>query len=136
MQSLSKDHQYPSQIWDNSKIGMEPQKTPNSQSNVEKENQNCRHHNPKPQGILQSCNHQDNVVLAQKQTHWLMEQKREPRNGPPWCAWVPQSVKCLTSPQVTMSQLVGSSPVLGSVLIAKSLETSSDSLCSSPTHTL
>ena len=107
----------------------------NSQSNLEKENQSRRHHNPRFHAILQSCNHQDNVVLAQKQTHWLMEQKREPRNGPTWGAWVAQSVKCLTLPQVTMSQLVGSSPVLGSVLIAKSLETSSDSLCSSPIHT-
>ena len=61
---------------------MEPEKTPNSQSNLEKENQIRRHHNPGLQAILQSCNHQDSMVLAQKQTHRLMEQNREPRNGP------------------------------------------------------
>ena len=32
--------------------------------------------------ILQSCDHQDSVVLAQKQTHRSMEQNRESRNGP------------------------------------------------------
>ena len=34
------------------------------------------------QAILQSCNHQDSMVLAQEQTLRSMEQKREPRNGP------------------------------------------------------
>ena len=34
-----------------------------------------------------------------------------------------------TSAQVTISQLVSSSPTLGSVLIAQSLETASDSVC-------
>ena len=61
---------------------MEPEKTPNSQSNLEKENQSSRHHNPRLQAILQSCNHQDSKVLAQKQTLRSMEQRREPRNGP------------------------------------------------------
>ena len=50
---------------------MEPQKTPNSQRNLEKE---------KHQAVLQSCDHQDSMVLAQKQTHRSMEQNREPRN--------------------------------------------------------
>ena len=31
--------------------------------------------------VPQSCDHQDSVVLAQKQTHRSMEQNREPRNG-------------------------------------------------------
>ena len=31
----------------NPKICMEPQKTPNSQSNIEEENQSGRHHNPR-----------------------------------------------------------------------------------------
>ena len=49
--------------------------------------------------------------------------------------WVAQSVKCLTSAQVMISRLVGSSPTSGSVLTAWSLDPASDSvspLCSSP----
>ena len=61
---------------------MEPEKTPNSQSNLEKENQSRKHHNPGLQAVLQSCNHQDSMVLAQEQTLRSMEQNREPRNGP------------------------------------------------------
>ena len=61
---------------------MEPEKTPNRQSHLVKENQSRRHHNPRLQAILQSCNHQDSMVLAQKQTLRSMEQNREPRNGP------------------------------------------------------
>ena len=67
----------------NSKICMEQKKkTPNSQSNVEKENQSWMHHNSGLQAVLQSCNDQDSMVLAQEQTLRSMEQKREPRNGP------------------------------------------------------
>ena len=47
---------------------MEPEKTPNSQSNLEKENQSRRHHNPGLQAVLQSCNQQDSMVLAQAET--------------------------------------------------------------------
>ena len=61
---------------------MEPEKTPKSQSNLEKQNQSWRHHNPRLQVVLQSCNHQDSMVLAQKQTLRSMEQNREPRNEP------------------------------------------------------
>ena len=61
---------------------MEPEKTLNSQSNPEKENQSWRHYNPGLQAVLQSCNHQDSMVLAQEQTLRSMEQNREPRNGP------------------------------------------------------
>ena len=43
-------------------------------------------------------------------------------------AWVAQSVKPLTSGQVMISQFVGSSPLLGSVLTAQSLEPASDSV--------
>jgi len=43
---------------------MEPEKTPNSQRNIEKENQSRWHHNPGLQALLESCNHQDNMVLA------------------------------------------------------------------------
>ena len=57
-------------------------------------------------------------------------------------AWVAQSVKYLTSAQVMISRFVSSSPVLGSVLTAQSLEPALDSvplslsLCLSPSHTL
>ena len=43
-----------------------------------------------------------------------------------------QSVKWLTLAQVVVSQFVSSSPVLGSVLTAQSLEPASDS--ASPSH--
>ena len=39
---------------------------PNSQRNAEKENQSWQHHNSRLQALLQSCNHQDSVLLAQK----------------------------------------------------------------------
>ena len=65
----------------NPKICMEPEKTPNCQGNVEKENWIWGHHDAWLQAILQSCDHQDSMVLAQKQTHRPMEQNRELRNG-------------------------------------------------------
>ena len=61
---------------------MQSEKTPNSQGNIEKENQSWGLHNAGFQVALQSCGHQDSVVLAQKQTHRSMEHNREPRNGP------------------------------------------------------
>ena len=54
-----------------------------------------------------------------------------------WDAWVAQSVECLTSAQVMISQLVSSSPTSGSVLTARSPEPASDSVppsFSAPTH--
>ena len=63
------------------KICVKSEKTLNSQENIEKENQSQGHHNAGFQVILQSCGHQDSVVLAQKQTHRSMEQNRESRNG-------------------------------------------------------
>ena len=45
------------------------QKALNGQSPVEKENQSWRHHNYRLQAILQSCYHQDSMVLVKKQTH-------------------------------------------------------------------
>ena len=44
---------------------MEPEKTPNRQGKDEKVKQNWWHHNPGPQALLQSCNHQNSMVLAQ-----------------------------------------------------------------------
>ena len=61
---------------------MEPEKTLNSQSDLEKENQSWRYHNPTVQAILEGSNHQDSMVLAQEQTLRSMEQNREHRNVP------------------------------------------------------
>ena len=62
---------------------MEPQKTPNSQSNPGKQQQQSwRHHDSGPQAVLQSCGHQDSMVLAQKQTHRSMEQIENPEMDP------------------------------------------------------
>ena len=61
---------------------MEPQKTPNCQSNLEKEEQSWRYHSPRLQTILQVYSNQNSMVLAQKQTHRWMEQNRVPRNKP------------------------------------------------------
>ena len=61
---------------------MESGKTPNSYRNFEKENQSWWHHNSGLQTLLQSCNYQDSMVLAQKQTHRSREPNRESRNEP------------------------------------------------------
>ena len=47
-------------------ICMETQKTPNSQSNLEKEKRRWRNQAPRLQTILQSYSNQDSTVLAQK----------------------------------------------------------------------
>ena len=53
---------------------MSPEKTLNSQSNVEKENQSWRHHNSRLKAVLQSHNHHKvSMVLAHRHTD---EQKR------------------------------------------------------------
>ena len=74
---------------------MEPEKAQNLQGTVEKEKQNWGHHDSRFQAILQSCSHQDSMVLTQKQTHRSTEQNREPRNGPStlWSANLQQSRK-------------------------------------------
>ena len=79
----------------NLKICVESEKNLNSQGNIEKENQSWGHHNAGFQVVLQTCDHQDSMVLAQKQTHRSIEQNREPRNGPPtlWSANIRQSKK-------------------------------------------
>ena len=51
----------------NPQIYMIPQRTSNSQSNLEKE-QNWRYHNPRFQDILQSCGNQKSMALHKKQT--------------------------------------------------------------------
>ena len=59
---------------------METQKTPNSQSNPEKEQWSWRNQAPGLQTILQSYSNQDSTVLAQKQKYRPMEQDRKPRD--------------------------------------------------------
>ena len=60
------------------KICVESENTLNSQGNIKKKKQSWGLHNARFQVVLQSCDHQDSVVLARKQTHRLMEQNREP----------------------------------------------------------
>ena len=57
-------------------IYMETQKTPNSQSSLEKKEWSWRNQPSWFQTIIQSYSHQDNMVLAQKQKHKPMEQDR------------------------------------------------------------
>ena len=57
-------------------------KTPNSQSNLEKEKRSWRIQAPRLQTILQSYSNQDSMVLAQKQKYRSMEQDRKPRDKP------------------------------------------------------
>ena len=63
-------------------ICMETQKTPNSQSNLEKEKQSWRNQAPGPQTLLQSYSNQDSMVLAQKQKYRSVAQYRNPRDKP------------------------------------------------------
>ena len=63
-------------------ICLETQKTPNSQSNLEKEKQSWRNQAPALQTILQSYSNQHSMVLAQKQKYRSMEQDRKPRDKP------------------------------------------------------
>ena len=67
-------------------IHMETQKTPNSQSNLEKEDWSWRNQPSWLQTILQS--YQDSMVLAQKLKYRPMEQDKEPRDKP-MHLWVP-----------------------------------------------
>jgi len=62
------------------KRGWGIQKTPNSQSNLEKEKWNWRNQPAWLQALLQSHSHQDSMVLAQRQKYRTMEQNRKPRD--------------------------------------------------------
>ena len=66
----------------NLKICMETQKTLNIQSNLGKENRQWRNQAPCLQTILQSYNHQNSMVLAQKQKYGVNGTDRTPRNKP------------------------------------------------------
>ena len=64
----------------NNIIFMEIQKASNSQSNLEKEERNCRNSPAWLQTILQSYSHQDSTVLAWRQKYRSVEQNRKPRD--------------------------------------------------------
>ena len=69
-------------------IHMETQKTPNSQSSLQKEEWSWKNWPSWLQIILQSYSHQDSMVLTQKQKYRIMEQDKKPRNNP-MDLWVP-----------------------------------------------
>ena len=69
-------------------IQMETQKTPNSQSSLEKEEWSWRNQPSWLQIILQSYSYQNSMVLAQKQKYRPMDQDGKPRNKP-MHLWVP-----------------------------------------------
>ena len=66
---------------------METQRIPNSQSNLEKEEWNQRNQSSWIQTILQNYNHQDSMVLAQRQKYRSMEQNRMSRDKSK-CLWI------------------------------------------------
>ena len=61
---------------------MEIQKTLNSQSNLEKEGWDWRNQPAQLQALLQRYNHQDSMILSQRQKYRSMEQNRKPRDKP------------------------------------------------------
>ena len=63
-------------------IRMETQKTPNSQSDLEKEKWSWRNQAPQLQTIPLCYSNQDSMVLQQKQKYRSMVQDRMPRNKP------------------------------------------------------
>ena len=63
-------------------ICMETQKTPSSQSNLEKEKWSQRNQVPGLQTTLESYSIQDSMVLAEKQKYRSMEEERKPRDKP------------------------------------------------------
>ena len=71
-----------------SQLHMETQKTPNSQSSLEKEEWSCRNQPSRLQIILQSFSHQDSMVLAQRQKYRSMEQNRKPRDKSTLSLWI------------------------------------------------
>ena len=60
---------------------MEPEKTLNSQSDLENENQSWRQHNPRRQVVLQSCN-QDSMVLTQNRHSDQWNRTENPKMDP------------------------------------------------------
>ena len=64
------------------KVFWEAQKTQNSQRHPEKEKWSWRNQASRLQTILQSNNHQNDMVLAQRQKYRSVEQDRKPRIQP------------------------------------------------------
>ena len=64
------------------KVCLEARKTQNIQRHPEKEKWSWRHQAPGLQTILQSNNHQNHMVLAQRQKYRSVEQDRKPRIKP------------------------------------------------------
>ena len=61
-------------------VFLEIQITLNCQSDLEKEEWNWRNQPAWLQALLQCNSHQDNMVMAQRQKYWSMEQNRKPRD--------------------------------------------------------
>ena len=61
---------------------MQTQKTPKSQSNLEKEETELEESGSLTSDYTKSYNHQNSVVLAQKQKYASVEQDRNPGNKP------------------------------------------------------
>ena len=66
----------------NLNICVKAEKTLNSQGNTEKENHSRGHHNDRFQAVLQSCGHQDSVVLAQTRHIDEWNRTENPEMGP------------------------------------------------------
>ena len=64
------------------KVCLEAQKTQNSQRHPKKEKQSWRNQAPWLLTILESNNHQNSMVLEQRQKHRSVEQDRKPRIKP------------------------------------------------------
>ena len=69
--------------WTHSKVYTESKKSHNSQHNIEGEEQSWRIDATWLQDLLQSYSNEGNAVLVKEYINRSMEQKREPRNGPP-----------------------------------------------------
>ena len=57
-------------------------KNPNSQQNIEGEEQSWRTDTTQIQDLLSSCSNQESMVLGKEQTNRSMEWNRHPRNRP------------------------------------------------------
>ncbi|CAD7690657.1 unnamed protein product [Nyctereutes procyonoides] len=76
---------------------------------LKKGNRNWWHQNSGLEALLQSCNHQDCMVLTQRQIYRSMEQNREPKNGPStlWSTNLQQNRKeCPMEKRQSLQQMV------------------------------
>ena len=86
-------------------IHTETQKTLKSQSSLEKEEWNWSNQPSWLQTILQSYNHQDNMILAQKQKYRPMEQDIKPgdKSTLQWALSLTKEARIYNSMHVTLS---------------------------------